>query len=92
MFDVISKYTTWCAPEDLPQLVCEISQNNPVELVQVLVPPQMQLVGFLEIPLVKPHGATLLHLFTDAVQNSPVDDVQSLVPQVHAFKLPGDPS
>jgi hypothetical protein len=90
VFDVISKYTTCCAPEDLPQLA--VSQNNPVELVQVLAPPQVQLVGFSETPLVKPHGATLLHLFTDAVQNSPVDDVQSLVPQVHAFKLPGDPS
>ena len=58
-------------------------QYNPVVVVQS-EDPQEQGIKLIEMPSVVEHGAALLHELSDAVQNIPVEAVQSEVPHLQS--------
>ena len=56
--------------------------------------PQAQASKLAADPFVTEHGACLLHLFSDCLQNMPLvlGDSQSTLPQAQASELAADPS
>ena len=65
-------------------------QNNPVDVVQPVVP-QVQALEFAILPSVIKQGGPVEQLLLDTSQNRPVESVHSVVPHTQPFVFAIDP-